>query len=75
MGSCSDFLFASCRLPCYFLKGPLKGSFLNIYLTALFAVRQLKNTGARIVILFFKIFKIESKIRKCKKNSGKIFRF
>ena len=58
----------SSRFQCYLLKGLLKQDFLDIYLTMFFAVRKFKNTSAMTVIFFPKIFKIESKFRKCKKK-------
>ena len=63
------------RLPCYLLKGPLKGDFLDIYLTTSFGVPEFKNTSAMKVILILKMFKIESKSRKCKKKFGKYLSF
>ena len=63
---CSDFNSASARLPCYLSKDPLKLDFLDIYLTTFFGVCKFKNTSAIRVILFLKMFKTESKFRKCK---------
>ena len=48
-------------------EGPLKRDFLDVYLTTFFGVRQIENTSAVRVILFYKILKIESKFPKCKK--------
>ena len=65
-------------LPFYFSKGPLKLDFLETYLTTYFGIRQFKSTSAMRVIYFLKMFKIESKLRKCKKKkekSGYIFGF
>ena len=75
----SDFKSVLARLPCYLLKGPLKGDFLDIYLNTFFGVPKLKNTSRMRVITFLKIFKTESKFGKCKKkikkNGENIFRF
>ena len=65
----------SARLPCHLLKGPLKVDFLDIYLTTSFRVRKLKNRSALRVIFFSKIFKIEYKFKKWKRNWEKVFRF
>ena len=61
------------RLRCYTSKDPLKRDFLVVYLTTFFAVRKFKNTSAMRVIFFSKMFEIESKFRKCKKNLEKKF--
>ena len=71
----SDFSSFSIRLLCYLLKGPLKRDFLNIYITTSFEVRKSKNTSAMMVIFFLIMFKIESKIRKCKKKLENVFCF
>ena len=63
----------SALLPCYLLKGPLKSDFLDIYLAMSFGVRKFKNTSAMVVILFLKIFRIESYITKCKEEMEKLF--
>ena len=55
----------------YLLHNPLKGNFLDIYLTTFFGVRKFKNRSAMRVIFSLKIFKIESKFRKCKKKNNK----
>ena len=52
-------------------KGPLKQHFLDIYLTTFFGVLKFKHTSAMRVIFFLKMFKIESKFRKCKKKKKK----
>ena len=65
----------SARLPCYLSKRPLKRDFLDIYLTTSFGVPKFKNTSAMRVIFFLKMFKIESKFTKCKKNLENILRF
>ena len=49
---------------------------LDIYLTTFFGVHKFKNTSAMRAIFCWKMFKIESKFRKCKKKEPKdIFRF
>ena len=63
-----DFRNSSARLPCYLPKGPLKRDFLDTYVTTYFGVCKLKNKSAMMVILFLKMFKIECKFRKCKKQ-------
>ena len=65
----------SACLPCYFSKGPFEQDFLDTYLTAFFRVRKFKNTSAMRVIFFLKMFKIDSKFRKCKKKRENIFGF
>ena len=67
----SDFKSVLPRFPCYLLKGPLKGDFLDIYLNTFFGVPKLKNTSRMRVITFLKIFKTESKFGKCKKKNKK----
>ena len=61
------------RLPCYFSKDPPETDFLNMYLTMFFGVCKFKNTSAMRVIFFFKILKIESKFRRCRKKTETIF--
>ena len=67
----ADFDSVSARLPCYFLKGPLKRDFLDIYLTTFFGLHKFKKTSAMRVIFFLKTFKIESKFWKTKKKKKK----
>ena len=62
-------------LPCYLSKDPLKRDFLDIYLTTFFGIPNFKKTSTMGVMFVWKIFKIESKFRKCKKISGNIFHF
>ena len=51
-------------------------TFLYIYLTTFFSVRNFKNTSALRVIFFSKMLKIESKFGKWKRNNlENIFRF
>ena len=64
----SNFNSVSARLQCYLSNGPLKRDFLDTYLTMDFGVRNFRNTSAMRVIFFPKMFKIESKSRKCKKK-------
>ena len=64
----SGFNSFSARLPCYLSKGLLKRDFLDSYLTTFFALLQFENTSAKRVIFFLKIFRVESKFRKCKKK-------
>ena len=64
----SDFHRVLACLPCPLSKGSLKWEFLDIYLTTYFEVRKFKYTSAMRVILFSKMFKIESKFRKLKKK-------
>ena len=71
----SDFNTVLGRLPCQYSKGPLKLDFWDIYLVTFLRVRKFKNRSAVRVICFLKNFKIESKPKKCKKNSENIFRF
>ena len=54
---------------------PPKGEFLDIYVTTFFGVPKFKNTSAVRVILFFKMFKIESIFRKCLEKLENSFRF
>ena len=61
------------RLTCYFSKCPFKQDFLDTYVTTIFGVRKFKNTAPMRVIFFLKMFKIESKFRKCKKKNRKYF--
>ena len=68
----SNFNSVSARLPYQLSQGPLKENFLDIYLPTFFGVQKFKNTSASRVILCVEMFKIESKFRKCRKNS-KIF--
>ena len=49
-------------------KGPLKRDCLDIYLTMPFGLRKFINTSAMRVIHFLKIFKIQCKFTKWKKN-------
>ena len=67
----SDFKSVLARLPCYLLKGPLKGDFLDIYLNTFFGVPKWKNTSRMRVITFLKIFKIESNFGKYKRKKKK----
>ena len=71
----SDFNSVSSRFSCYLSNNPLKGDFLDIYLTTFFGVHNSKNIFAMRVIFFLKMFKIQSKFRKCWKNWEKVFRF
>ena len=61
----------SARFPCYVLKGPLKRDILENFLSRFFGVRKFKNTSAMRVIVFLKIFKIESNFIKKKKKKIK----
>ena len=72
-----SFSFEMCfsQLWWNFSKCSLKRIFLDIYLTTSLVVRKFKNTSAMRVILFLKMYKIESKFRKWKKNWDNIFRF
>ena len=69
----SDFNSASAHLPYYLLKGPLKRDFLDVYVTTYFAVRKFKNASDVRVILFLKMFKIESNFKKFKKKFRKYY--
>ena len=69
----SSFEQGLARLTRYFSKGPFKQDFLDTYLTTFFGVRKFKNTAPMRVIFFLKMFKIDSKFRKCKKKEEKIF--
>ena len=64
----SGFNSFSARLPCYLPKGLLKRDFLDSYLSTFFALLQFENTSAMRVMFFLKIFRVESKFRKCKKK-------
>ena len=57
----------------FLVKGPLKGDFLDIYLTTSFGVHQFKNTSGMMVIVLKKKLTIESKFRKSKKILKSIF--
>ena len=70
----SDFSSVSACLPCFLSKDCLSWNFLDIYLTTFFGVHKFKNTSAMRVIFFLKMFKIESKLPKCKKKWEKFFR-
>ena len=61
----------SALLPYYLSNDSLKRDFLDIYLTTFFGVRKFKNTSTMRVIFFLKMFKIESKFRKCQKKKEK----
>ena len=50
------------------LKGPLKRDFLDICLTTSFKVGKFENTSAMRLIVFLKMFKVQSKFKKWKKN-------
>ena len=63
----------SAHLPCYLSKDTLNRDFLDNYLCRFSGVRKSKNTSNIRVIFFLKMFKIESKFRKCKKKIGKMF--
>ena len=63
----------SAQLSSHLLKGPLKGNFVGTYVTMYVGVRKLKNTSAVRVFSFLKMFKLESKFRKCKKKNQKKF--
>ena len=69
----SDFNSGLAHLPSYLSKGPLKGDFVDIYLTTFFGVGQFKNTSPMRINFFLKMFKIEFKFRKCKKEFRKFF--
>ena len=71
----SDFDSVSARLPCYLSNRSLKRDFLDIYLTTFFGVPKFKKISPMTVIFFLKMLKIESKFRKCKKESRKFFFF
>ena len=58
-------------LPCYFPNDQLKGDFSDIYVTTFFGVPTFKNTSPIRVILFLKMFNIESKLNKRKKKKKK----
>ena len=64
----SDFNSVSARLPYYLSEAPLKGVFLDINLTTYSGDCKFKNTSAMEVILCGKMFQIESKFQKWKKN-------
>ena len=57
------------HLACWMSKSVLKRGFLDIYLTASFAIRNFGNTSAkRIIIFFFKISKIWCRSQKWTKH-------
>ena len=62
-------------LPCYLPKGPLKGYFLDIYVSIFFGVRKFKNTSAIMVPFFRKCSKLNLHLENVKKNSENNFRF
>ena len=68
MCCCLDFNNVWARLPCCFLKGPLKPDFLDIDLTMFFGTRNFGYTSAMRVIYFLKIFKIRTRFENPKKN-------
>ena len=49
------------------------GLFREIFLTMSFRVRKFKNRSSNRLIFFSKMFKTESKIRKCKKKLRNYF--
>ena len=71
----SDFKSISTRLPCHFSKDPLKGEFLDIYLTTYSGVRKFKNTLAMKVIFFWKFSKLNLNLVNVKINLHNIFGF
>ena len=77
MAKVLSFRFQQCFGPftIYLCKGPLKGDFLDIYVTAFFGVRKFKNTFAMGAIFVLKIFKVEFKFIKCQKKLEKNFPF
>ena len=68
----SDFNNFSARLSCRLSKEPLKQDFLDIYITRFFGVFKFKNTSAKTVISFLKMFKLNLNLENGKKNE-KIF--
>ena len=72
-----SFRFQQCFGPFTMLlvEGSSERDFLDIYLTTFFGVRKFKNTSAMRVILFLKIFKIESKFGKLRKKLSESFLF
>ena len=72
-----SFRFQQCFGPFTMLlfEGSSETSFLDIYLTTSFGVHKFKNTSAVKVIVFLKMFKIESEFGTSKKNIEHIFRF
>ena len=63
-------------LTSYLSKAPLKRDFWDIYLTTSLGVRKFKNRSTMRVFFFYRMFKIQSKCRKCKKKIWEhIFRF
>ena len=73
---CSALNSVSPHLACCLPKVPLKGVFLDIYLTTFFGVRNFKNTSGMRIIFFLKLWKIQSEFRKQKKKKAeKVFLF
>ena len=63
-------------LPCYLSNGPLKRTFLDIYLTTFLGVHQLKNTFKQWGSSFFwKCSKLNLNLQNAKNNWENIFRF
>ena len=61
----------SARLPCYFLKGPLKLYFFDIYLTSFSGVRTFKNRSAMRVVFFRNCSKLNLNLENAKKTKTK----
>ena len=61
------------RSPCCFSKGPPKQDFLDNYLKTFFGVRSFGNISTMRHIFFWKMFQIQYRFQKCKKNSWKSF--
>ena len=59
----------------FFLKGPLKRDFTDIYLITFFRDGYLGNTSAMSVIFFLKMFKIQCRFQKCTEKLGKRISF
>ena len=72
---CWDFNCVLVFLQCWLSKSPLTPDFLDICLPTFFGVRKFKNTWARSVLFYYKMFKTESKFRKSKKKFWKHFSF
>ena len=67
---CWDINSVSASLPCYLSKGPMKGDFLDFYLSTFFGVCKLKNpSGMRVIVfltsnIFFQKWITTSKMQK-----------
>ena len=53
--------------------GPLKGDFLDIYVTTFFGVPKYKNRVAMRVIFFLKMLKLNLNFENAKKECQKVF--